>query len=328
MAKRVVVTGAAGQIGYSIVPMICSGEFLGPNQPVIVHLLDITPMMEKLKGVKMEIDDCAFPLVEGVVVTDDVKTAFEGADYVFMVGAFPRKDGMERKDLLAKNAAIFKEQGKALNDFASRNVKVLVVGNPANTNARIAQACAPDLPKENFTAMTRLDHNRATSFIAHKAGVLGKEVKNVIIWGNHSSTQFPDVAHATVAGKKAEEVVTDHAWVQGEFITSVQKRGAAIIAARGGFSSAFSAAVAAVDHMRDWALGTPQGEWVSMGVPSDGSYGIPEGVVYSYPCTCKDGKYTIVQGLSTSEFARGKMDLTYKELCEERDTAFQFLGIH
>jgi malate dehydrogenase len=245
-----------------------------------------------------------------------------------MVGAFPRKDGMERKDLLAKNAAIFKEQGKALNDFASRDVKVLVVGNPANTNCRIAQACAPDLPKENFTAMTRLDHNRASSFVAHKAGVDVDQVKNIIIWGNHSSTQYPDISHAKVAGKPAPEVVTDTQWVQTEFITSVQKRGAAIIAARGGLSSAFSAAFAAVDHMRDWVNGTAEGQWVSMGVPSDGSYGIAAGVVYSYPCTCKDGKYTIVQGLSVSEFSRGKMDLTNKELQEERDTAFEFLGIH
>lgn len=245
-----------------------------------------------------------------------------------MVGAFPRKDGMERKDLLARNADIFKAQGKALNDYASRDVKVLVVGNPANTNARIAQACAPNLPKENFTAMTRLDNNRAASFVAHKAGVQVSEVENVIIWGNHSSTQYPDISHAKVGGKPATTVITDTNWVQTEFIANVQKRGAVIIAARGGFSSAFSAAVAAVDHMRDWVNGTAEGQFVSMGVPSDGSYGIPAGVVYSFPCTTKNGTYKIVQGLSISEFSRGKMDATNKELCEERDTAFEFLGIN
>jgi malate dehydrogenase len=326
--KRVLITGAAGQIGYSIVPMICSGEFLGHDQPIIIHLLDISFMADKLQGVKLEIDDCAFPLVKGVVATTDVKEAFTGVDYAFMVGAFPRKDGMERKDLLAKNAAIFKEQGKALNDYSSKTVKVLVVGNPANTNCMIAQSCAADLPKENFTAMTRLDHNRATSFVAHKAGVTVADVKNVTIWGNHSSTQYPEISTATIAGKKASEVITDLAWLEGEFITSVQKRGAVIIQARGGFSSAMSAAYAAVDHMRDWVRGTKAGETVSMGVPSDGSYGIPAGVVYSFPCTCKDGKYQIVQGITISEFSRGKMDLTYKELKEERDVAAELLGLH
>lgn len=275
----------------------------------------------------MEIDDCAFPLLKGLVATTDVKTAFEKVDYAILIGAFPRKDGMERKDLLEKNAAIFKEQGKALNDYSSKDVKVLVVGNPANTNALIAQVCAPNLPKENFSAMTRLDQSRATSFIAKKAGVHSTSVKNITIWGNHSSTQYPDVSNATVDGKKVTDIIPDIEWLHGEFITSVQKRGASIISARGGLSSAFSAAVSAVNHMRDWIQGTPEGVYVSMGVPSDGSYDIPEGVIYSYPVTIKDGKYNIVQGLTIDEFSRKKMDETYKELKQEKDIAYSLLGL-
>jgi len=323
---RVLVTGAAGNIGYSIIPLICNGSFLGPDQPIILHILDIPPCLEKLQGVKMEVEDCAFPLLKGIVATVDVQEAFTDLDYAFLIGAFPRREGMERKELLAKNAAIFEVQGKALSDYSKKTVKVLVVGNPANTNALIAQRCAPNIPKENFSAMTRLDHNRAISMAASKAGVAPNEVSNVIIWGNHSSTQYPDLSHAKIAGAKATEKISDKSWIESEFITSVQKRGAAIIKARG-LSSAASAAIAAVDHMRDWALGTPKGTHVSMAVVSDGSYGIEAGLVYSYPVTISNGAWSIVQGLEISEFSKGLMKATEKELTEERADAFAHLGL-
>jgi len=314
---RVAVTGAAGQISYSLLFRIASGDMLGKDQPVILQLLEITPALEALKGVVMELEDCAFPLLAGVVQTDDPNVAFKDVDYALLVGARPRGPGMERKDLLSANGAIFGPQGKALNDHASRDVKVLVVGNPANTNALIAQASAPDLDPKCFTAMVRLDHNRAMSQLAAKVGKHNTDVKNVIIWGNHSSTQYPDIHHATVAGKPALEQV-DQSWYEDDFIPTVQQRGAAIIKARGA-SSAASAANAAIDHMRTWAMGTADGEWVSMGIPSDGSYGIEPGVIYGYPVTCKDGKYAIVQGLEIGAFSRAKMDATAKELHEERD---------
>ncbi|MBN8742659.1 MAG: malate dehydrogenase [Lysobacterales bacterium 69-70] len=313
---RVAVTGAAGQIGYALLFRIAAGDMLGPDQPVILHLLEITPALPALQGVVMELNDCAFPTLHGVVATDDVNVAFKDVDYALLVGARPRGPGMERKDLLEANGAIFAPQGKAINDHAKRNVKVLVVGNPANTNALIAQQNAPDLDPNCFTAMVRLDHNRAISQLAEKTGALNTDIGKVTIWGNHSSTQYPDVHHATVKGKPALEQI-DQAWYEGTFIPTVQQRGAAIIKARGA-SSAASAASAAIDHMRNWALGTAEGDWVSMGIPSDGSYGIAPGVIYGYPCTCKDGKYQIVQGLAINEFSRARMDATDKELREER----------
>ena len=313
---RVVVTGAAGQIGYALLFRIASGDMLGKDQPVILHLLEITPALGALQGVVMELNDCAFPLLAGIVATDSLEEAFKDVDYALLVGAMPRKDGMERKDLLSANGGIFGPQGKALNDFASRDVKVLVVGNPANTNALIAQQNAPDLDPSCFTAMVRLDHNRAMSQIAEKTGTHSTDVKKMIIWGNHSATQYPDISQATVQGKAAADLV-DQAWYEGTFIPDVQQRGAAIIKARGA-SSAASAASAAIDHMRSWALGTAEGDWVSMAVPSDGSYGIEPGVIYGYPCVCKNGKYEIVQGLEVSEFSRAKMDATEAELREER----------
>ncbi|MBX3699584.1 MAG: malate dehydrogenase [Dokdonella sp.] len=313
---RVAVTGAAGQIGYALLFRIAAGDMLGPDQPVILHLLEITPALPALQGVVMELNDCAFPTLAGVVATDDANVAFKDVDYALLVGARPRGPGMERKDLLEANGAIFAPQGKALNDHAKRNVKVLVVGNPANTNALIAQQNAPDLDPNCFTAMVRLDHNRAKSQLAEKTGKHSSQVKRMTIWGNHSSTQFPDIHHASVDGKAATELV-DQAWYQDTFIPTVQQRGAAIIKARGA-SSAASAASAAIDHMRSWALGTADGDWVSMGIPSDGSYGIAPGVIYGYPVTCKDGKYAIVQGLGINEFSRARMDATDKELREER----------
>ncbi|WP_306581702.1 malate dehydrogenase [Dokdonella sp.] len=313
---RVAVTGAAGQIGYALLFRIAAGDMLGPDQPVILHLLEITPALPALQGVVMELNDCAFPTLAGVVATDDANVAFKDVDYALLVGARPRGPGMERKDLLEANGAIFAPQGKALNDHAKRNVKVLVVGNPANTNALIAQQNAPDLDPNCFTAMVRLDHNRAKSQLAEKTGKHSSQVKRMTIWGNHSSTQFPDIHHASVDGKAATELV-DQAWYQDTFIPTVQQRGAAIIKARGA-SSAASAAAAAIDHMRSWALGTADGDWVSMGIPSDGSYGIAPGVIYGYPVTCKDGKYAIVQGLGINEFSRARMDATDKELREER----------
>ncbi len=313
---RVAVTGAAGQIGYALLFRIAAGDMLGPDQPVILHLLEITPALPALQGVVMELNDCAFPTLAGVVATDDANVAFKDVDYALLVGARPRGPGMERKDLLSANGAIFGPQGKALNAHAKRSVKVLVVGNPANTNALIAQQNAPDLDPNCFTAMVRLDHNRAKSQLAEKTGKHSSQVKRMTIWGNHSSTQFPDIHHASVDGKAATELV-DQAWYQDTFIPTVQQRGAAIIKARGA-SSAASAASAAIDHMRSWALGTADGDWVSMGIPSDGSYGIAPGVIYGYPVTCKDGKYAIVQGLGINEFSRARMDATDKELREER----------
>jgi malate dehydrogenase len=314
---RVAVTGAAGQISYSLLIRVASGQMLGDDQPVILQLLEITPALDALKGVAMELEDCAFPLLQGVVQTDDPNVAFKDADYALLVGARPRGPGMERKDLLEANAAIFSVQGKALNDHASRDVKVLVVGNPANTNALIAQQNAPDLNPGQFTAMTRLDHNRAAAQLANKTGKHCTDVKKVTIWGNHSATQYPDISTTTIDGAAATDLV-EESWYKEEFIPVVQQRGAAIIQARG-LSSAASAANAAVDHMRSWALGTEEGDWVSMGIPSDGSYGIQEGLIYSFPCTCKDGKYEIVQGLEISEFSREKMTATEQELAEERD---------
>jgi malate dehydrogenase len=313
---RVAITGAAGQIGYQLSFRIASGQLLGPDQPVILQLLEIAPALEALKGVAMELDDCAFPTLAGVVATDQADVAFKDIDYALLVGAKPRGPGMERADLLKGNAQIFSAQGKAMNDNANKDVKVLVVGNPANTNALIAQQNAPDLNPANFTAMTRLDHNRAIAQLAANTGKDSTDVKGVIIWGNHSATQYPDISKCTIAGQAAADAA-DSAWLDSEFIPVVQQRGAAIIKARG-LSSAASAASAAIDHIHDWALGTPDGEWTSMAVPSDGSYGIEPGIIYSYPVTCKDGKYEIVQGLEISDFSRGLMDATEVELREER----------
>ena len=321
---RVTVTGAAGQIGYALLFRIASGAMLGDDQPVILQLLDITPAMEALEGVRMELDDCAFPLLAGITCTDDPNVAFAGSDYALLVGARPRGPGMERKDLLEANAAIFSVQGKALNDHASRDVKVLVVGNPANTNALITQRNAPDLDPRNFTAMTRLDHNRAMTQLAQKTGTTVNDISHMTIWGNHSATQYPDLYNARVNQTAAMEL-TDQAWLEEHFIPTVQQRGAAIIKARGA-SSAASAANAAIDHMRSWALGTPAGDWVSMGVYSDGSYGIPEGLIYSFPCTCNGGDWTIVQGVDVNDFSRSKMDATAAELSEERDAVAHLLG--
>ena len=313
---RVTVTGAAGQIGYSLIFRIAAGDMLGADQPIILQLLEITPALPQLGGVLMELNDCAFPTLAGVVTTDDPNVAFKDADYALLVGARPRGPGMERKDLLEANAAIFSVQGKAINDHASRGIKVLVVGNPANTNALIAQQNAPSINPGQFTAMTRLDHNRALSQLAEKTGKHNSDFKRMTIWGNHSATQYPDVHHATSDGEAVTDIV-DADWVKTSFIPTVQQRGAAIIKARGA-SSAASAASAAIDHMRSWALGTAAGDWVSMGIPSDGSYGIPAGVIYSYPCTCKDGHYEIVQGLAINDFSRERMSATDKELREER----------
>ena len=313
---RVTITGAAGQIGYQLAFRIASGQMLGADQPVILQLLEIPPALPALNGVVMELDDCAFATLAGIVATDDPNVAFKDADYALLVGARPRGPGMERKDLLEANAAIFSVQGKAINDHAGRDVRVLVVGNPANTNALIAQSNAPDIDSANFTAMTRLDHNRAIAQLGHKTDAHVSDIKRMIIWGNHSATQYPDIHHATVKGQDAGGLV-DQAWLADEFIPLVQQRGAAIIAARGA-SSAASAASAAIDHMRDWALGTPEGDWVSMGIPSDGSYGIETGIIYSYPVRCKDGAYEIVQDLEISDFSRERMDATEVELREER----------
>jgi malate dehydrogenase len=314
---RVTVTGAAGQIGYALLFRIASGAMLGDDQPVILHLLDITPAMDALQGVRMELEDCAFPLLAGVVCTDDPNVGFKDADYALLVGARPRGPGMERKDLLEANAAIFSVQGKAIDQNASKNIKVLVVGNPANTNALIAQRNAPSISPLNFTAMTRLDHNRAMTQIAIKTGKTVNDVTNMTIWGNHSATQYPDLFNAKVSGKKASDLI-DQEWLEGDFIPTVQQRGAAIIKARGA-SSAASAANAAIGHVRSWALGTAGDDWVSMGVYSDGSYGIAEGLIYSFPCRCKSGEWEIVQGVEVNDFSRGKMQATEKELAEERD---------
>ncbi len=320
---RVTVTGAAGQISYSLLFRIAAGDMLGKDQPVILQLLEITPALKALQGVAMELDDCAFPLLTDIICTDDPNVAFKDTDYALLVGARPRGPGMERKDLLSANAAIFSVQGKAINDHASRNIKVLVVGNPANTNALIAQRNAPDINPRQFTAMTRLDHNRGLSQLAAKTGTSINDITKLTIWGNHSSTQYPDLHQAKVNGKDAMGLI-DQAWYEGDYIPTVQQRGAAIIAARGA-SSAASAANAAIFHMRDWALGTPDGDWVSMGVYSDGSYGIEKGLIYSFPCVCKNGDWEIVQGLSINEFSRGKMQATEKELQEERDAVKELL---
>jgi malate dehydrogenase len=316
---RVAVTGAAGQIGYALLFRIASGQMLGDDQPVVLQLLEIPQAMGALEGVRMELDDCAFPLLAGVVCTDDANRAFEGADHALLVGAMPRKEGMERADLLSANGAIFTAQGKAIADSAADDVKVLVVGNPANTNALIALNNAAGTPDRQFTAMTRLDHNRAVAQLAAKAGVPVSDVTRMTIWGNHSATQYPDVFHAEVGGKPAFEAVGgDQVWLEGEFIPTVQQRGAAVIKARG-LSSAASAANAAIGHMRSWALGTPEGDWVSMAVPSDGSYGVPEGLVSGFPCTCTGGEYEIVQGLELDDFSRARIDASVAELVAERD---------
>jgi malate dehydrogenase len=321
---RVTVTGAAGQISYALLFRIASGAMLGQDQPVILQLLEITPAMGALEGVVMELNDCAFPLLQDVVISDQPEVAFKDADYALLVGARPRGPGMERKDLLEANAAIFSVQGKAMNNVASRDIKVLVVGNPANTNALIASANAPDLDAGQFTAMMRLDHNRSLSQLAEKTGAHTTDIKRMTVWGNHSNTQYPDITNTTVNGKAASDLV-DQAWLEETFIPTVQERGAAIIKARGA-SSAASAAAAAIDHMRTWALGTAEGDWVSMGIPSDGSYDIEPGIMYSYPVTCKGGKYEIVQGLEISEFSRSRMNVTENELREERAAIAHLLG--
>ncbi|MCB9377453.1 MAG: malate dehydrogenase [Holophagales bacterium] len=321
---RIAVTGAAGHIGYALTFRIAAGDLLGPDQPVVLQLLEIPPALPALEGVAMELFDCAFPLLSGIVRTADVGEAFAGADYAFLVGAKPRGPGMERKDLLAENGKIFGPQGQALAAGASRDVKVLVVGNPANTNCLIAASNAPGLSPRQFHAMTRLDHNRAISQLSEKTGTPARDIYKMTIWGNHSSTQFPDIAHATIAGRPAPEAV-DAAWYRETFIPTVQQRGAAIIKARGA-SSAASAASSALDHMRNWALGSRENDWVSMAVPSDGSYGIAPGVVYSYPCICKGGDYEIVQGLEVDAWSREKMDATEAELREERAAVEALLG--
>lgn len=320
---RVTITGAAGQIGYQLAFRIASGQMLGRDQPVVLQLLEIPPALGALQGVVMELDDCAFSTLAGVVATDDPEVAFKDSDYALLVGARPRGPGMERKDLLEANAQIFSVQGKAMNDHASRDVKVLVVGNPANTNALIASSNAPDIPSGNFTAMTRLDHNRAMAQLAAKTNTHVNDIQRMTIWGNHSATQYPDISNATISGQAASELV-DKDWLVDDFIPVVQQRGAAIIKARGA-SSAASAASAAIDHMHDWALGTPDGDWVSMAIPADGSYGVEPGIIYSYPVRCSGGSYTIVQDLDVDEFSRERMDATEAELREERAAIEQLL---
>jgi malate dehydrogenase len=314
---RIAVTGAAGQIGYQLIFRIAAGDMLGTNQPVILQLLEVSPALPALNGVVMELNDCAFPLVAGITATDSAEVAFKDADYALLVGARPRGPGMERKDLLLENAKIFSAQGKALNAVAKKNVKVLVVGNPANTNALIAASNAPRIPRKNFSAMMRLDHNRALSQLAARTGSHVTDIKRMTIWGNHSSTQYPDIGSATVKGKPAAKRV-DENWVRNEFIPTVQQRGAAIIKARGA-SSAASAASAAIDHMRDWALGTPKGSWVSMAVAADGSYGVKPGIMYGYPVTCSKGEWKIVKGLKLDAFSQERMRATEAELREERE---------
>jgi len=322
---RVAVTGAAGQIGYSLLFRIASGSMLGPDQPVILQLLEIPPAMGALEGVVMELNDGAFPLLAGLTTADDPNKAFDGANIALLVGSRPRSKGMERKDLLEANGAIFTVQGKALNDNAADNIKVLVVGNPANTNSLIARENAPDIPNERFTAMTRLDHNRAKAQLATKVGVSVNDITNMTIWGNHSATQYPDLFHCEVNGRNAAEMVGDQDWIENTFIPTVQKRGAAIIEARG-LSSAASAASAAVDHVRTWVQGTPEGDWVSMAITSDGSYGVAEGLMSSFPVTCSGGRFSIVQGLELDDFSRRRIDATVAELGEERSTVAE-LGL-
>jgi malate dehydrogenase len=321
---NVAITGAAGQIGYALAFRVASGALFGADQPVNLHLLEITPALPTLQGVVMELDDCAFPTLAKVIATDDARVAFKDCHAALLVGARPRGPGMERKDLLLANAQIFSAQGKALDAVALRDVRVLVVGNPANTNALIAMKNAPSLKPQSFTAMTRLDHNRALSQLAAKTGSHVNDIQRMIIWGNHSATQYPDINHCLVKGQGARTLV-DQDWIEKDFIPTVQQRGAAIIKARGA-SSAASAASAAIDHIRDWFRGSPQGDWLSMGIPSDGSYGIPEGVIYSYPVICRGGQYEIVQGLDIDAFSRARMDATHKELLEERDGVKDLLG--
>jgi malate dehydrogenase len=313
------VTGAAGQIGYALLFRIASGQMLGPDQPLALSLLEVPQALDALNGVAMELDDCAFPLLAGIEMTDDPEKAFDGASIGLLVGARPRTKGMERAELLEANGAIFTAQGRAINDRAADDVRVLVVGNPANTNCLIARSNAPDVPRERFTAMMRLDHNRAKAQLAKRAGAAVGDVTNMTIWGNHSTTQYPDVFHAKVGGRDAFQAIgEDREWLEGDFIPTVAKRGAAIIEARGA-SSAASAANAAIDHVRDWMLGTPAGDWVSMGIPSDGSYGVEEGLISSFPCTCSGGAYEVVQGLELDDFSRERIDASVAELREERD---------
>ncbi len=321
---RVAVTGAAGNIGYALTFRIAAGDLLGPDQPVILQMIEIPPALDALSGVVMELNDCAFPLLHDTLATSSLEEGFEAADFCLLVGARPRGPGMERKDLLGANGRIFGPQGKAINDRASKDVRVLVVGNPANTNALIAAANAPDLDRRQFTAMTRLDHNRAISQLAEKTGYSSTDVRRMTIWGNHSATQFPDISQTTVAGKAASSLV-EESWYREAFIPTVQKRGAAIIKARGA-SSAASAASAALDHLRTWAQGTAEGDWVSMAIPADGSYGIGEGVMYSYPVTCRNGDYQIVPDLERDDFSRQKMEATERELREERAAVEDLLG--
>jgi malate dehydrogenase len=315
---KITVTGAAGQIGYALLFRIASGQLLGPDRPVELRLLEITPALGAAEGTAMELLDCAFPLLSGIEISDQPDEAFDGANVAFLVGARPRTKGMERGDLLEANGGIFAPQGKAINDKAADDIRVLVVGNPANTNALIAMGNAPDVPAERFTAMTRLDHNRAIAQLASKTGQPVSEIKRMIIWGNHSATQYPDISQATIGGKPAAEVVDDQAWVEGEFISRVQQRGAEVIEARGS-SSAASAANAAIDHMHDWVLGSAEGDYVSMGIPSDGSYGVDEGIISSFPVVCSGGDYEIVQGLAVDDFSRARIDASVKELAEERE---------
>jgi malate dehydrogenase len=322
---RIAITGAAGQIGYSLLFRIASGAMLGPDTPVILQLLEVTPALGALGGVKMELDDCAFSPLVDVICTDDANLAFGDADIAMLVGAMPRKDGMERSDLLSANGGIFKPQGQAISANAKKNVKVLVVGNPANTNSLIAMHNAPNIDPRQFTAMTRLDHNRAVSQLAQKVGRPVTSVKKMTIWGNHSTTQYPDLFHAEVDGKNAAELINDQQWIEDTYIPTVAKRGAAVIKARGS-SSAASAANAALEHVRSWVQGTPEGDWVSMAVPSDGSYGVPEGLISSFPCTCVNGEYKIVQGLDIDAFSRARIDASAAELGEERDAVRQ-LGL-
>jgi malate dehydrogenase len=316
---RVAVTGAAGQIGYAILFRVASGQLLGPDTSVHLSLLEIPDALKAVEGTAMELDDCAFPLLSGVDITDDPNKAFDGVNVALLIGARPRSKGMERSDLLEANGGIFKPQGKALNDHAASDIKVLVVGNPANTNCLIAQQNAPDIPAERFTSMMRLDHNRAIAQLAAKANAKVHEVTNMTVWGNHSPTQYPDIFNAKVKGKNAAETVDDQDWLENAFLPTVQKRGAAVIDARGA-SSAASAANAAVDHVRDWVLGTADGDWVSMGIPSDGSYGIDEGLISGFPVTCSNGSYEVVQGLELNDFSRSRIEATVKELSEERST--------
>lgn len=316
---RVAVTGAAGQIGYALLFRVASGQLLGPDTPIALSLLEIPDAMKVVEAVLMELDDCAFPQLESVDITDDVDRAFDGANVALLVGARPRSKGMERSDLLEANGAIFKPQGRALNEHAASDIRVLVVGNPANTNCLIARRNAPDIPAERFTSMMRLDHDRAIAQVAKKAGVPVRDVTNMTIWGNHSPTQYPDIFHAKVNGQNAAELIGDQRWLEEDFIPTVQRRGAAVIEARGG-SSAASAANAAVEHVHDWTLGTPSGDWVSMGVPSDGSYGVEEGLICGFPVTCSNGSYEIVQGLDVNDFSRARIDASVEELKTERET--------